>query len=99
MVKKSKQSHRFNVPGRVGILATIGCLIAALALAFSLSTYHSLSSVDDFVVRDNYKLRMDHERLQFCYDNDIHPCDDNGIRTFNEKPENIEKDNTFNLTW
>ncbi len=97
MVKKTKQSHKFNVPGRVGFIATIGALLAALSLATSMITYSSLASSDQSLAEQNFNLIVEHERLQFCYENNIRPCDDASIQSFNDVPENKTSNNTFKL--
>lgn len=88
MAKKSTTKRSRISTETLTLFAAIAALIMSAVALFSLIvTYRMVLTVDASQVDNTNKLYEKHFRLQTCYDNDIHPCDDATIRKFEETTE------------
>jgi hypothetical protein len=69
----------------------------ALAVVFALIAFHEKSRLDLFAdqqMKDSMNLYQKSTRLEFCYNNDIKPCDDALISDWNK----AHPDDTLNIS-
>jgi hypothetical protein len=77
-------------------------IIASAALILSLMSVFAIWNRDQnmkFWDESNFKNDMERNtrqaRFEFCYNNNIRPCDDISLKEFNELPENKASENIF----
>jgi hypothetical protein len=75
------------------ILTIAAILLSVISLMASFVAASSVRSRADTNSREAMILRYDYSRLAFCYEFEIHPCDDSGISAWNEQ----NPDNQFSL--
>lgn len=79
-------------------------IIASFALTLSIVAICAVWTLDqntrlwsDSNLKNDVESSTRYGKLEFCYNNSIHPCDDISLKEFNERPENKATKNIFPL--
>ena len=97
IAKLVRKSRRFNKPRTTSVVAVAAFFLSLMALGNIWLMNDTLRLWSESDMQNMISDSRRQARFEFCFNNNIRPCDDTSIEAFNKRPENKETDNIFNL--
>jgi hypothetical protein len=88
--KDQTKSNRFTL-----IIASVALILSLMSMCAIWQMDQSTRWWSESEFKNDMEKDKRHARFEFCYNNNIRPCDDISLKEFNELPENKTSGNIF----